>query len=156
MHEEDYILITELNRRYFFPKTPVPVVINSGGGSNNYATPVYDYIRLHNLDTIAEGSCQSFAFTIFTAGKKRISYASTVFMVHGSDSIGGSRKNMKKANDNFSKNFWEPWCDYMASISTKPKEYWRELVKDPSENHYFSAKELKAMGVVTHIIGENI
>lgn len=155
----EYLTVTNFDYRTYLPEKPVPVLINCPGGSNQFATPIYDWIKLHGVDTIAEGTCQSFAFCLFSAGKRRISYPSTVFMVHGSSVNGGGIMNVinrKRNKDKFNEIFWQPWLDRMVQISNKPRSFWADTIKDSDRHFYFSAKELKAMGVVTHIIGEDI
>src|SRR5690348_7589198 len=90
---KDYMVVTDFVHRHHLSKNiPGWVLINSSGGNVYNMTPVYDWVRLHKINTIAEGRCESAGFNLFTAGEKRISYASTVFMQHG-NSIESSSKS---------------------------------------------------------------
>lgn len=143
------------NRIYFGGNVPDYILLNSQGGNVYHGTPVYDYIRYHKIDTIAEGTCQSMAFIVFTAGERRISYPSTLFMHHGSK-ISGSLKNRRKCRKTYENAFEDSWIDRMVEISNKPRKYWEKTVKHSEDHYFWTARELKEMGVVTHIIGEDL
>ena len=64
----------------------IRLLINSGGGSIWDGYAVYDHVLASEkpVDIVAAGQCMSMGVAILQAGRERLSYPHTVFMVHPS------------------------------------------------------------------------
>lgn len=76
--------IDEANEKPEIEKVVLTIV--SGGGFFYPSFALFDHIKASKkpVDIIAAGNCMSCAVMILQAGRKRLSYSNTVFMVHPS------------------------------------------------------------------------
>ena len=135
------------------PKKEIKLYINSPGGSVTAGLAVYDTIQLIKSDvsTICVGIAASMGAVLLAGGKKgrRFSLPNSEVMIHqvmggveGQDvEIEISARHIIKVKDRLNK--------ILAKHSGKSL---KDIEKDTDRDHFMSAEEAKAYGIVDEII----
>lgn len=130
-------------------------MINSTGGNSHAAMGMFDMLKehreKHTITTIAVGQVESCALVPFICGNQRKSYAHTRFGIHDF-SIEG-RVSRIEANSflRWAQYLQDPIIDRLVAISNKNRGWW-ETMFSSTPMVYFTAKEMKRLGIVTHIL----
>ena len=131
----------------------IVVRINSAGGSFDEGPAIYSAMRRYSgvLDTEIDGIAQSMAAMLVQAGKTRRMAANAVMMVHGAQyGEQGSAERMRQTADMMDK-FNESLIVAFTSRGI-PEAKVRTWVTD-GEDHFFTAEEAKAEGLIDEITG---
>jgi ATP-dependent Clp protease protease subunit len=124
----------------------IKMLLGSGGGSIYDGVALYDHILASEkpIDIVAAGNCMSAAVTVLQAGRKRLSYPHTTFMVHPS-SFGMERKSFDDAVETFDqyKKLHYSFLDLTLERSGMKRE---EIESMYNPKKYFTAQEALQMG----------
>lgn len=137
-------------------RTPITLIINSGGGNAIVGMALINAIQSSNTPVIGVclGICASMAFGIFAVCHTRLSVPDATFMVHDGYECQ-SLTTATKAKD-WSK--FSPRLEnrYYKAIASRTKFTVKELEEIcPHDNWYF-ADDLVDMGMVDAIIGRDV
>lgn len=129
----------------------IVVRLNSPGGSIDDGVAIYNMLKAHPAAVRVEilGAAYSIASVIALAGDEIHMAENAMFMIHDPASIvWGSADEMRKEADvldKYKKNIVETY-----SARTGKDE--KEIVKAMAEETWYTAKEAKAAGFVTHVM----
>ena len=136
-------------------RTPIVLVINSGGGSVLDGVGLMDAIRKSKTPVIGicTGYAMSMAFSIFSVCHKRISMPNAIFMYH--DGYESNVNTSTKFADwaAFSPKLDRRINNMIASNSKFTVEYLEQIA--PHDNYWF-ADEMLEKGIVDSIIGDDV
>lgn len=137
-------------------KEELNLEINSGGGDTKSAIGMYDLLmrekRFRKITTIGVGAVESAAVTPFIAADYRLSYPNTSFMFHACLlNANGVNCSLVTGWLKFTYiTYTHPIINRLVQISNKDRKFWGKLFE--GDKVYFTAKEMKRMGVVTKIL----
>ena len=144
-NKQDMNIPVEKRKRIF-------LYINSDGGDLILGNAILDTI-IHSktpVVTVGFAKCASMASYILAAGHERISFPSTVVLIHdgqtGYMSSGNKGKDIQKFYDRLDKRVME----FMVKYTSMSAEY-LESIKD--RETYLFAEEAKEKGIIDKVIG---
>lgn len=134
-------------------KEPLQIYMNSAGGSISAGLAIYDIMKYIpcEVSTICMGMCASMAAVLLSAGTKgkRCALQHADIMIHQPlGGMQGQAKDMEIAMKHM-QNIREKVYEILCRHTGQTKE---TIVKDCDRDHYMSAQEALAYGIVDHII----
>ena len=136
-------------------RTPIVLIINSGGGSVLDGVALMDAIRHSKTPVVGvcAGYAMSMAFAIFSVCHTRISMPNSIFMFH--DGYSGMESTTTKFRDwaTFEPKLDERVNKMIAENSKLTVEYLNSISE---HDNYWFADEMVEKGIVDGIIGKDI
>jgi ATP-dependent Clp protease protease subunit len=134
------------------PDSDIYMYINSPGGYINSMYAVYDVMSYIKPDivTVGMGQCASAASFILAAGTKGKRYAlpNTDIMIHElSGGVKGKAQDMFQTIEK-TKQLWDKMAHQYVDFTGQPIE---RIKADMARDHYMTAEEAKAYGLIDEI-----
>jgi len=135
------------------PEKDIRLYINSPGGSVSAGLAIYDTMQLISSDvvTVALGMAASMGQFLLTAGSpgKRFALPNSEILLHqGSAGLGGSASDIKIQAERLLRSK-RKMIELTAVHTGQTRE---KIEKDSDRDHWFSAEEAKAYGLIDDVI----
>ena len=135
------------------PEKDIRLYINSPGGSVSAGLAIYDTMQLISSDvvTVALGMAASMGQFLLTAGTpgKRFALPNSEILLHqGSAGLGGSASDIKIQAERLLRSK-RKMIELTAVHTGQTRE---KIEKDSDRDHWFSAEEAKAYGLIDDVI----
>ena len=135
------------------PEKDIRLYINSPGGSVSAGLAIYDTMQLISSDvvTVALGMAASMGQFLLTAGTpgKRFALPNSEILLHqGSAGLGGSASDIKIQAERLLRSK-RKMIELTAQHTGQSQE---KIEKDSDRDHWFSAEEAKAYGLIDDVI----
>lgn len=130
---------------------PLTLHLTSPGGSVYYGLGLYDVIRSAHMNIIAKGLVSSMGVIILLAGKLRLSYENTLFLIHQPSSVSVGEVQFMEEDVEIMKQIRSNLFDIITTRSKISREQLDDITKRKFD-WWVNAKEALELGLIHDII----